>query len=375
MATALSSDVLELRKKFADFANSIIADRPELNTSTEFPFDIWQHMGRENLLGLAVPEKFGGSGGDYLHIAVAGKAMVEYGYNLGIALSWLMHQITARFFLFENASPAHHELYLPGMATGQITACLAVSEPQGGGHPKYLRTSAEHSGDTYILNGEKTYLTNGPIAELFIVFAVIGHEGDRKLFNAFLLPKSCPGLVVTGPLDVGFLRPCPHGGIVLRECSVSDKDVLGKPGSAYIDMALPFRELEDALMMGPIVGGVRALMNILIRVMRQQGSRLREELDLSLGELESTIHALEILTYEAAMMLDSAHDHEQLPSLLIFCRRIAAQTQSKFDDIVSRAAIKTDIRYAQLAHDLKNTLRIAANVAQIKQKKLGRALF
>ena len=374
MSDLMNEKLCLLSEMAFDFAGKHIASRPHLHTQKEFPPDLWEKMGREHLLGIGIPEIFGGGGGDYLSIATLGKALAEGGNNLGCCLTWLMHQISARFFLLEHGTPAQHKHYLPDMARGRITACIAISEPEGGGHPKYLRTAAECDGAAYLVTGEKTFLTNAPIADLFIVFAVVGMEQAKKRFSAFIVPRTSPGLKLAEPLDFGFLHPCPHGGVVLKRCPVSADAVLGRPGSAYEDMALPFREVEDTLMMGPITGGIRAQLNHLIRLIRDQVIHAGDELHAGLGEMESFVSALEILTYDAAAMLGNPA-HPELVSLLIFCRAIAAQTQAKLKDLVINASIQPDTLYDLMTNDLVRTLSIAANISTIKQKKLGRALL
>ena len=158
-------------------------------------------------------------------------------------------------------------------------------------------------------------------------------------------------------------------------CKVSKKDLLGRQGSAYEDMALPFREVEDALMMGPISGGIRSLCALLIRLIKDQATPLREDLDVRLGEIEADATALEILAYEAAKMLDIKPLSKELLPLLIFSRRVAAQIQVKFKNLVECAGIRTDLPYENMANDLERIVRIAANVANIKQRKLGRTLL
>ncbi len=363
-----------LTEQAFDFAKQHIASRPDLHTQKAFPADLWEKMGSEHLLGIGIPEIYGGRGGDYLGIAAVGKALAEGGNNLGCCLTWLMHQISARFFLLEHGSSLQHKHYLPDMARGRITPCIAISEPGGGGHPKYLKTVAEHDGSGYLITGEKTFLTNAPIADLFIVFAVVGMEQAKKRFSAFIVPRTSPGLILAEPLDFGFLHPCPHGGIVLKKCPVSADAVLGRPGTAYEDMAVPFRDVEDTLMMGPLSGGIRAQLNYLIRLIQDQVVTPGEDLAARLGEIESFIGALEILTYDAAAMLESG-DHEQLVSLLIFCRAIAGQTQAKIKDLALSAGIQTDTLYEHMTNDLVRSLGIAANISTIKQRKLGRAML
>ena len=100
----------------------------------------------------------------------------------------------------------------------EITLSLAISEPGTGAHPKYLQTSASREGDDWVLTGEKSFLTNGPLAALFVVLAVSATEGDKKRLTAFLVPRETPGLSLTDPIHLDFLKPSPHCGIRLDAC-------------------------------------------------------------------------------------------------------------------------------------------------------------
>ena len=226
------------------------------------------------MLGIGTPKEFGGKGLVIPGIRAAGRAIARHGCCLGITLSWLMHEIAARFIFSEYASSDQKRTYLPAMAKGEATASIAISEPGVGGHPRAPKTTAEKTDSGYLLTGEKTFLTNGPIANLFIVLAVSGQEGERKCYSAFIVPRETPGLRQAEPLDFGFLRPCPHGGIIMDACMIPEENLLGIPGTAYEDMALPFREVEDAMMMGPIIGAQEARLYEIATALREKASPL-----------------------------------------------------------------------------------------------------
>ena len=211
MATLLDKGLSSLKRETALFAELNIACRQELSASTDFPWDIWRKMGEEGLLGLGLPHKYGGLGGNYLSIAIAEESLVHKGHNMGIALSWLMHNVISRFLILGFGNQGQREMYLENLARGKATASLALSERGTGAHPKHLETSAHRQGESWVLKGEKAYLTNGPIADLYIVIAVTGHREGRKDFSAFLMPRDTPGLTTVEGVDMRFLRPAPHG--------------------------------------------------------------------------------------------------------------------------------------------------------------------
>ena len=357
-----------------DFAAARIATRPELSTQKHFPMDLWQDMGGAGLLGLGVPEEFGGAGLDYPGIGTVGKALARHGRCLGITLSWLMHQITARFFLYRFAPDDLKQHYLSAMADGGVTASIAISEPGAGGHPKHLKTTAEHVRAGYVITGEKTYLTNGPIADIFIVLAISGTDGNRKRYSAFLVPRDTAGLDVTGPMDVGFLRPCPHGGIIIDGCTVPEEYLLGNPGTAYEDMALPFRVVEDTIMMGPMLGAQESRFEEIISFMRQKPSPVTDDTAFGLGGISSSMNALDIIAWESARHLEIAGVNRHLESLVLAFRSLFGEVHRQVSEMRTLAGIPPSTTYQALGDDLDHSVQFASRVGRLKQIRLGAGL-
>ena len=352
-----------------------IATRAGLSSSTSFPLDLWKEFGDSGMLGIGTPKEFGGKGLGYSGINTAGRAIARHGCCLGITLSWLMHEIAARFIFSEYASPGQKKRYLPAMAKGEMTTSIAISEPGVGGHPKHLKTTAVKTGSGYLLTGEKSFLTNGPIADLFMVIAVSGYEVERKRYSAFIVPREAPGLRQTGPIDFGFLRPCPHGGIIMDACMIPEENLLGTPGTAYEDMALPFREVEDAMMMGPIIGAQEARFHEIVSALREKASPLAGDIPFQLGGLISTLSVLDIIAHEAAQRLDDEKDHGGLTNLILAFRHICAKMHQEFNELMTTAGIIPSESCQALTHDLDHIVRFASRVSRIKQMKLGTALI
>jgi len=375
MATAKNEKMIILQERFADFARETIAPRTDLHTMEGFPDDIWKRMAGEKLLGLGISEKYGGLGGNYLSISMAGETIVRHGHNLGFALSWFIHQVISRYLIEGFGNEKQCEIYLSDLASGKITISVAVSEPEARAHPKYLKTSGQHRDGFYVLNGVKSYLTNGSIANLFIVFAVTGVDAGRKQFTAFMVPKETEGLSITRELKFNFLRPSPHCEIKIENCSVPVSNILGGEGSAYGKMAKPFREIEEVCLMGPIVGGMERQLLILIDLIKEQNVKPSDDLKKDIGELRSIIDTLRIMACEAANMLDSGIYHPEFLSLLLYFRNLSGHFQSFLKDTMSGAGIEENSDLAVITNDLIHTIDIARYVAVIKQKKLGEKLL
>jgi alkylation response protein AidB-like acyl-CoA dehydrogenase len=375
MVYPLTDDLKKLQRQAADFALRNIALRNGLSSSTSFPVDLWKELGGSGMFGIGTPTEFGGKGLGYTGICTAGRALARHGGCLGITLSWLIHEIAATFIFSEHASLDQKKRYLPAMTTGETTTSIAISEPGVGGHPKHLKTISEKTGSGYLLTGEKTFLTNGPIAGLFIVLAVSGHEGDRKRYSAFIVPRETPGLRQTEPLDFGFLRPCPHGGIIMDACTIPEENLLGSPWTAYEDVALPFREVEDTMMMGPIIGAQEARLYEIVRSFKEKGSPLLGDIPFRLGGLTSTLSVLDIIAREAAQRLDDGFDHQGLTDLILAFRHMCAQMHQEFNELTTMTGIIPCEPYQSLTHDLDHLVSFAERVNGIKQMKLGAALI
>jgi alkylation response protein AidB-like acyl-CoA dehydrogenase len=374
MATALTEELSALKREVTFFAREHVASRSDLGATSEFPWDIWRLMGDAGLLGVALPEAYGGRGGDYLTLSAAGEALVRGGGNLGIALSLCIHHLVARFFILGFGSPSQREAYLPQMSSGRMTGCLAASEPNVGAHPRYLKTHASPHDDYYEITGEKTYLTDGPIADLFVVIAVTGVEHGRNRLTAFLVSKETPGLSQTDPMALDYLRPSPHGGITLEQAKVPASHILGREGRAYQEMLRQFRDIEDAALMGPTVGAMARQIELVVRLVKNEGISTDDRLAESFGQLKFLLDQARINAYEVSRMLDTGPHEEFLP-LLLAGRDVSRRFQSELQEIIAGCGLAPTPDLVHLTADVNVLGAIGKNVALRKQIKIGEALL
>ena len=250
--------------------------------SRDDPGTLWRAMARRGLLGWSIPASYGGGGARFSDILPAVDAFVSKGGRPGLALSWIVHLIVGKVLIAGTANRAQKNEILPAMAAGRWTASIALSEPGAGSDPKRIGTAAVKKGDHYVLNGEKAWLTNGPLADLFIVFAVTGVREGRKQFTAFLVPREAPGLTVLEMPPLGYLGPSPHCSIRLKACDVPETSILGRKGRAWEDLSKPFRVVEDALLAGVVLGGLdrqlREIAQALKESKRDAGNDMKERI-------------------------------------------------------------------------------------------------
>ena len=191
----------------------------------------------------------------YAAIAREEAAIVERTALLGEGGAWAGRRVVARFFVEGFGSAEQRAAWLARLAS------VAISEPRVGAHPKLLTTRAVEDADGYSISGEKAWVTNGPLAEVFIVFAVTSVEDGRKRYSAFLVPRDTPGLSIDEAPQYRALAPSRHCGLKLDGCRVLRSALLGTPATAYETMALPFRDVEDAVGTFGLLGIFRFLLS------------------------------------------------------------------------------------------------------------------
>ncbi len=357
----------------AAFAAEHIARRADLQTGKEFPLDLWRKMSEAGLFKIGIDGIYGGAGGGYAGLLRAGEAFVQSGYNLGLGVSWLYQQIIARFIIGGFGTPAHREQILPAAAKGEMTLSFAVSEPGHGARPKLLTTRAWKQNEGYELNGEKTYLTNGPIAGVFIVVAVTDQQTPLKRFTAFVVPRTAEGVAVAQPLAMNFLKPSPHGGIKLTNCRVGRESVLGTEGNAWKDLVVPLGEIEDVVMAGPALGGMSAVLTGLTAALREVSPEPDAALSGELGVASALLQTLRVIACESAGRLDRGCG--SLSSLMIIFARQAGEFQAGIRKIIDTRNIPLPDKYVYLLRDLESISALKKRLMQLRQEKIGAALL
>ncbi|MCX5849528.1 MAG: acyl-CoA/acyl-ACP dehydrogenase [Deltaproteobacteria bacterium] len=355
------------------FAIEHIASRADLYTARDFPHDLWQKMSEAGFFQIGITPEYGGTGGGFRQIAEAGEVFVRSGYNMGLALSWLYQQIIAIYLILGFGTEKQRKKYLPLMTQGRLIASFAVSEPKHGARPKLLTSTAVPDGNCYKINGEKTYLTNGPVAGLFIVIAITGEDQQQKKFSAFLVSDSEDGLSVSPQMKLDFLKSSPHGGVKLRDCRVPASSMLGEKDTAYTDIVIPFSDVENIVMMGAATGGMGAeLMDVILEINARHINE-NKSLQSEVGELAALLETMRSIAREAAQKMDQK-DSTAIPLTLIF-NEMAEGFQSRMAAVVAKWDLKTSDRYNILQADLNILGMLSKKNIASKKTKIGDELL
>jgi acyl-CoA dehydrogenase len=355
------------------FAIEHVASRSDLQTIQKFPHDIWQKMSESGFFKIGISPKYGGNGGGFRQLTEAGEVFVRSGYNMGLALSWLYQQIIATRVISAFGNEKQLKQYLPLMAQGKLIVSFAVSEPKHGAHPKLLTSSAVPEGIYYKINADKIYLTNAPIADLFIIIAMTGIEKEQKKFSAFLVSTDNSGVIVKPQMKFDFLKPAPHGGIKLQDCLVPASALLGDKDTAYTNIVVPFSDAESVVLMGAVTGGMGAELMDLIMESDRRNIHKDKSLQSEVGALDSLLETMRAIARDAALKLDE-QDSAAVPLIVTF-KELVAGFQARISAAVAKWEIKTKERYNVLQTDINVLGALQEKTLQAKQAKLGDELL
>jgi len=370
-----ASDPAALAAWVRDFALREIVPRGDLRAHAVIPSDLWKAIGDAGLARIGLPEAYGGDGGDLRSLAVAAEAMAAACGVRGVVNPWLGRQLNARQQILLHGSEEQRQRYLPGLAAGTLTPCLAISEPKAGAHPKYLSATAERDGDDFVLNGEKAYLSNGPIADFFMVLAITGTENGRKRFSALIVPRDTPGLELTEGVKIDFMRPAPHCGLRLTDVRVPTANLLGQEGDAFETISLPMRRTEDALFAASIAGAMRHQLAALGQAIGTVA--LEDDQVAELGRLAAVPDGLFAIAYRAAELLDLDADTnaDAVSAMAAAARDWAGQSQERVRSLIDALGIDLPPMLADETRDLEKGLGIARSAHDIRARQRARALL
>jgi alkylation response protein AidB-like acyl-CoA dehydrogenase len=222
----------QYRETIVRFAQRELNDRIiERDANAEFSRDAWQKCADFGLIGLPIPPEYGGSGADPQTIEMAMEALGYGCEDNGLLFSMNAHMWSCEIPILRFGSEEQKRKYLPGLCDGSLIGVQGMTEPESGSDAFSLRTSAEPKDDDYVLNGSKTYITNAPVADVFVVFASTDPSQLFGGISAFVVERESPGLVVGEPFAKMGLRTSPMSELFFDDCRVPASHLLGRPGA------------------------------------------------------------------------------------------------------------------------------------------------
>src|SRR5690242_10339939 len=258
----LGADNDMLRKSVGDFAQDRIAPRAgEIDRSNQFPRDLWPEMGALGLHGITVEEEYGGSGLGYLAHCIAMEEVSRA--SAAVGLSYGAHSNLCINQLRRNGSEAQKRKYLPKLISGEHVGSLAMSEPGSGSDVVSMKTRADKKDDRYVLNGNKMWITNGPVAETLVVYAKTDPNAGPRGITAFIIEKGMKGFSTAQKLDKLGMRGSDTCELVFEDCEVPEENVLGEVGRG-VNVLISGLDYERVVLAAGPIGIMQACMDVVL---------------------------------------------------------------------------------------------------------------
>jgi hypothetical protein len=314
MEFALSEEQTLLRDSVIKFAQGALNERlRERDREQAFARELWRQCAEVGLQGLPVPEEYGGTGADALSSAIALEALGYGCRDGGLVFSLCAHLLACVVPVWRHGTAEQKRRYLPGLCDGRLVGAHAITEPGSGSDTFSMRTRAQPDGRGWRVNGAKTFVSNGPVADVAIVFAVTDNsKGFHGGLTAFLVDTSTPGFSSGKKMEKMGLRTSPVGELAFQDMFLSEDAVLGGVGggAAVFGTAMDW---ERVLLVASHVGAMERLLETAVAY-----ARTRSQFGQTIGKFQAVAHkiadmkvqleAARLLTYRSAWRLDHARN-------------------------------------------------------------------
>ncbi|MDA0735463.1 MAG: isovaleryl-CoA dehydrogenase [Chloroflexi bacterium] len=367
-----------LREAVRDFTADAIGPRADtIDRTNEFPHDLWEKLGRLDLLGITVSEEYGGAGLGYLAHAVAMEELSRGSASVG--LSYGAHSNLCVNQIFRNGNHEQKSRYLPRLISGEQVGALAMSESDAGSDVVSMRLRAEKRGGHYILNGNKMWITNGPDADVLVVYAKTDPEAGPGGITAFLVEKSFSGFSASQKLDKLGMRGSNTSELGFEDCEVPEENILGEVnrGVRVLMSGLDFERV--VLAAGPL-GIMQACMDTVIPYVhqRQQFGQAIGEFQLiqaKLADMYATQSASRAYVYAVARSCDSGmNSRKDAAGCILFAAEKATWMALEAIQILGGNGYLNDFPAGRLLRDAK-LYEIGAGTSEIRRMLIGRELY
>lgn len=317
-----TDEQLAFRTAVRDFAERVVwPGANERDREGRWDPDVWRACGEFGLCGLPVPEEYGGQGADIISTCLALEGLEEGGRDSGLLLSLGAHVCIGAVPIWLHGNEEQRREYLPKLCSGEWVGAFAITEPDAGSDAAGIKTTARPDGDHWVLNGSKTFITNGPIADLVSVVAVTDPDASSsQRMSCFIVPRGTPGMTVGRELDKMGNRSSPTSELHFADCAVPASQMLGPQGSALWKIGFECFDWERTVMIAASIGGMEAQLAGCVDYAKQRrafGQPIAqfEMIQDKLARMRVNINASRWLLYHAAWLKQQGIPHMQEASI------------------------------------------------------------
>ncbi len=371
-------DIGMLRDMVSRFAEQEIVPRAsEIDETNKFPADLWQKMGELGLLGMTAPEEFGGSNMGYLAHVIAmeeiSRASAAVGLSYGAHSNLCINQIV------KNASPEQRAQYLPKLISGEHVGALAMSEPGAGSDVVSMKLKAEKTNRGYVLNGNKMWITNGPDADVLVVYAKTDLDAGPRGITAFLIEKDMDGFSTAQKLDKLGMRGSNTSELVFEDCFVPFENRISEEGSG-VGVLMSGLDYERVVLSGGPLGIMRACLDTVIPYVhdRQQFGQPIGTFQLMQGKIAdmyATWGSARAYVYAVAQSCDRGETtRKDAAACILYAAEKATWMAGETIQALGGNGYINEYPAGRLWRDAK-LYEIGAGTSEIRRMLIGRELF
>jgi isovaleryl-CoA dehydrogenase len=374
----LPEELEEIRAHLRRFAQEQIAPRAaEIDRTNEFPRDLWPALGELGLLGITVARDDGGAGLNYLAHVLAMEEISRASGSVG--LSYGAHSNLCVNQLRLHATAAQRARYLPKLLSGEHVGALAMSEPGAGSDVLGMQLAASRRGDSYILNGRKMWITNGPDADVLIVYAKTDASAGAHGITAFLVERETAGFSTAGKIDKLGMRGSGTCELIFDGCRINVSNVLGAEngGTRVLMSGLDY---ERVVLAGGPLGLMAAALDLVlpyVRERKQFGQPIGafELMQAKLADMYASLNASRAYVYSVARACDAGTvKRREAASCILFASEHATQVALQAIQALGGNGYTNDFPAGRLLRDAK-LYEIGAGTQEIRRMLIGRELF
>ncbi len=309
MDFAFTPEQLAFRDQVLKFATKELAPlAEEADLKSEWSWEAWRKLGEFGLLGLHFPEEYGGAGADVVTTCLAAEALGEGGIDAGLGLAYGAHSFLCSDTILRHGTPEQKQNYLPGLASGKLVGAMGLTEPDAGSDAAAIRTRAEKRDGMWVLNGSKMFITNGPIADVIVVFAVTNKDAGPMGITGFIVDKNTPGYSVGKVLHKMCVRASLTSELIFENATIPAENILGQEGYGFV-AALGALEWDRSALLAPAIGMTRRILKESTRYAaeRQQfGKPIAQfqAIQHKLADMRIFVEAAQALVYRVAWKKD-----------------------------------------------------------------------
>jgi isovaleryl-CoA dehydrogenase len=367
-----------IRDSVRQFAEAEIAPRAaEIDRTNVFPRDLWPRLGALGLHGITVEESWGGAGLGYLEHCIAmeeiSRASASVGLSYGAHSNLCINQIR------RNGSDAQKQRYLPKLISGEHVGALAMSEPGAGSDVVAMATRAERRGDRYVLNGNKMWITNGPVADTLVVYAKTDPAAGARGITAFLIEKGMAGFSTAQKLDKLGMRGSDTCELIFSDCEVPEDNVLGTAGRG-VQVLMSGLDYERAVLAAGPLGIMQACLDVVLPYVheRRQFGQPIGEFQLVQGKVADMyvgLNACRAYVYAVARACDRGRTtREDAAGAILYAAEKATKLALDAIQLLGGNGYINDFPTGRLLRDAK-LYEIGAGTSEIRRMLIGREIF